>query len=449
MKYFLFIYCFSFLTYQSIYLFSEFVSGKTVINISFGLIRNTTLPSVTICPHFLDFRKLAMLNKNVSILYNQYLKMIENASRSNIDNKGVNSYLLYIKALKIFFNSNAPNINIKNDILENVTPLTKNETMFSVLFHQAMAYGDIDQDLIRIGEYYFLTSLPMESLSIVIAENIPYVHKCYTLFSQSELSWKNIKMDLIKFDLNLALSPYSYPISLFMYILIYIHSPNALPSENFNAINPGYYYTMGYSKLTIKRLGKGYDTDCREYNHEVYTRSDCIFDCYQEKVKYHCQTEDYVGSILLKRKTYFEQRNLNLSKFHLEKKIHYEVIKTCDEQCYKDCDFTYYSTTVNKFKEIDLYQAVLSFSHNEMPDITIRHIPEMPLLTFICNFGGILGMWLGVSFFGTFEIIWKLIRVNILSKISIIQIINNNDNKFFISTKTNSRNAILLRNMTS
>ena len=50
-----------------------------------------------------------------------------------------------------------------------------------------------------------------------------------------------------------------------------------------------------------------------------------------------------------------------------------------------------------------MYQAGLKINHNEMPDITIRYIPEMPLLTFICNFGGILGMWLGISFYSIVE----------------------------------------------
>ena len=32
-----------------------------------------------------------------------------------------------------------------------------------------------------------------------------------------------------------------------------------------------------------------------------------------------------------------------------------------------------------------------------MPDILIRYIPEITFNSFACNFGGLLGMWLGVS----------------------------------------------------
>ena len=83
-------------------------------------------------------------------------------------------------------------------------------------------------------------------------------------------------------------------------------------------------------------------------------------------------------------------------------------MKTCENQCHQECYFTYYSYTVSKLGEINLYDPKLIFKHNEMPDLKIRQIPEIPLLTFICNFGGLLGMWLGVSFYSTLEIICTL-----------------------------------------
>ena len=164
-------------------------------------------------------------------------------------------------------------------------------------------------------------------------------------------------------------------------------------------------------------MGKGYDTDCREYIPKEYTRSDCIYDCYQDKVKYHCHTQDVVGSTMLFRKIYFEQRNLNLSKCIVSNKIYYKSIKLCEDQCHKECHFTYYSFTIDKNVEIPMNQNYFAIKHNELPDITIRYIPEMPLLTYICNFGGILGMWLGLSFYTIFNIIWKILRLHIFSKI--------------------------------
>ena len=287
------------------------------------------------------------------------------------------------------------------------------------------AHGDIDNDLDIINNNsYRMISLPMESIKIYLLYNeIPFVSKCYTLFSHSHSSWDNINIDFRYFTVNLKLDRYASPITPGMFIPLMMHSPNSLPTENYYYINPGYKYIIRYSQWNIIRLKNGYDTDCREYNPKNYTRSDCIFDCYQDIVKYHCHTQDLVGANILRRKIYFEQRNLNLSKCIVSDEIYYESIKSCEDQCHKECHFTYYSFTITKYIEIDLYHAHLRFRHNEMPDITIRYIPEMPLLTFICNFGGILGMWLGLSFYTIFEHIWNILPINIISNYFLPKII--------------------------
>ena len=51
-----------------------------------------------------------------------------------------------------------------------------------------------------------------------------------------------------------------------------------------------------YSENQIKRLGKGYDTDCHSYefdNNFGYhrMRSDCLNDCYQDKLRQMCKVD--------------------------------------------------------------------------------------------------------------------------------------------------------------
>ena len=171
------------------------MSGKTVTTINYGIIRNTTLPGITICPHYLDYRKLAKSNENVSILYKRYLKLIQNSSRKDIED----NFSIYLKALKIFFDLNSSNININNTILVNLTPYQiyqKNITTLDVKLYSVSAYGKIENDLIQMDEHsYGIISLPMESLTISLYNNIPFVYKCYTLFSHSHSSWNNIYMD--------------------------------------------------------------------------------------------------------------------------------------------------------------------------------------------------------------------------------------------------------------
>ena len=166
-KYFLFISCFTFFLYQSINLLNEFMSGKTVTTITYGIIRNTTLPAITICPHYLDFRKLSMLNENVLILYQEYLRKIEKTNRSTINGMGSELVDIYGRALQIFLKSKTPNININDDIIENLKPFNNqiNKPILSAYFHLSSVHGDIDNDLLPFSDTsHQMISLPMESI---------------------------------------------------------------------------------------------------------------------------------------------------------------------------------------------------------------------------------------------------------------------------------------------
>ena len=46
--------------------------------------------------------------------------------------------------------------------------------------------------------------------------------------------------------------------------------------------------------------------------------------------------------------------------------------------------------------------------HNKLPDIFLTHIPEVSFIEFICNFGGLLGMWLGFSVWTILDDVTKL-----------------------------------------
>ena len=97
------------------------MSGKTVINISVGIIRNTSSPAITLGHYGLDFSKLSLSNENVSILYKEYLALIENANRSRINDITKKLTQLYLIALTIYFPSNKQDIPTK-DILNNLIP---------------------------------------------------------------------------------------------------------------------------------------------------------------------------------------------------------------------------------------------------------------------------------------------------------------------------------------
>ena len=77
----------------------------------------------------------------------------------------------------------------------------------------------------------------------------------------------------------------------------------------------------------------------------------------------------------------------------------FHVITQCTNNCKEDCKFKYYISDKKVIKAFDWAISSIFIRHNGMPDIFVRHIPEITFLSFISNFGGLLGMWLGLSMF--------------------------------------------------
>ena len=56
-----------------------------------------------------------------------------------------------------------------------------------------------------------------------------------------------------------------------------------------------------------------------------------------------------------------------------------------------------------------VYHVILQ--HSSTPDIIVRLSFEMTLMSFVCNFGGLLGMWLGFNILSISKEIFKSIRL--------------------------------------
>ena len=83
----------------------------------------------------------------------------------------------------------------------------------------------------------------------------------------------------------------------------------------------------------------------------------------------------------------------------------------CLNSCLNDCEFRYYTFTLKENLSFgnDQDSVEVSIDHNNLPDILVKSIPEMTFMSFVCNFGGLLGMWLGISILLVFEEICKTI----------------------------------------
>ena len=113
----------------------------------------------------------------------------------------------------------------------------------------------------------------------------------------------------------------------------------------------------------------------------------------------------------------------------------------CSQKCKSDCNTKQYFTEISKY--VGLYpinfedRTYIDIKHNYLPDVIVRHTLEMTLMSFVCNFGGLLGMWLGFSvlsiskdIFDSFRRFCRFnsIKINIIKpnifKISYFNIVN-------------------------
>ena len=224
-----------------------------------------------------------------------------------------------------------------------------------------------------------------------------FVHKCFTFFSQLNKS-NNAYKNFHYLRIFLNLDKYEY-FNNMRAIMIGIHSPNDLPMMMYSGttlLNRNNVYVKRYTTYKIERLGRQYDTNCLDYERDskFVTRHDCIKSCYIKRLNRICN-----GTALLMF-GFLLRTWPKITKFApcpTQVKIMMNIYFKCSESCKMNCHDKYYEQRFDREGELNETIIFIIKDHN-MPDITIRHIPEISLTSLICNFGGLLGMWLGLSF---------------------------------------------------
>ena len=258
---------------------------------------------------------------------------------------------------------------------------------------------------------------PVQSLFLKIPKLGIYVMKCYTFLSALDRRWRNMKINLDRINFTLTRKSVSFfDRWISKNYFFTIHSANEL--LDFNERN---YFKIGhnintyfYSTINTELLGTGYDTNCYDYDQDYKyanfnMRSDCQLSCYQTRLSQKCGDSNFYLSNSLMRKEFIDQ---NIDKF-VSKNIDcldnfkHEILDECSKHCRFDCKFKYYIFNHNvKNTESDYYSSHpqhFTMLHNNLPDLQIKYLPKTDLISIICNFGGLLGMWLGLSVLSIFD----------------------------------------------
>ena len=195
-----------------------------------------------------------------------------------------------------------------------------------------------------------------------------------------------------------------------MYYLA-IHSPNMIPLlENFITIEPGSYNIMEFSFVRVELINDGRIEMCQVYDngYEHATRRECIIKCVTKKLHINIRNIWDIMDDELVRFDFFKQYTndylINVTRLNLgfRKEIYRKLIDTCTDACKSECRQSIYIYDYEVFskREVANYfnpSTNIEITHSRIPDVIVRHMPENTLISFISNFGGLLGLWLGLS----------------------------------------------------
>ena len=116
-----------------------------------------------------------------------------------------------------------------------------------------------------------------------------------------------------------------------------------------------------------------------------------------------------------------EMSNYNLNKMKMMSMDGLKKLgEECESLCKQDCQYSYYLydiSVINDWREKNMLisprydkTSVITIQHNRLPDLFISYVPETTFITFIGNFGGLLGMWLGISVITIFDDVFNLFK---------------------------------------
>jgi len=181
---------------------------------------------------------------------------------------------------------------------------------------------------------------------------------------------------------------------------LYIHDPNQLPSfptSEFPSIPKNRIF---YEKKIFKLLPAPYETHCFDYTITSYrSQSECINEhIIQKYLEHNCLPKN-------NQMITYVIDNYNYSKFRHKfcENISINIsIESLKEVCRKSCNEVLYeiwhSNEISvSYRSRRRSQFSVFVDPIEIQNIAFEHNPEMVFMQYLVNFGGLLGLWHGLS----------------------------------------------------
>ena len=403
------LFCICGLFYQTYEIYSDFIRGKTITKLKFEKLSEESLPAITIClPNSISMEKAALYDNHTMQLYRQfnstYAEYDKATSTTNKTNLG-NDLLLGFYIMDNYLLEHGISAG------ELISKYTIDWSDFAwhkniVLFGVGQQINGTTEELPYSPRYdprYIGT--PVAS---IVSGGQYGMLKCFTLFSALQKEWRDYRMYLdvigitLRFDEIKCIAPPNF-------VYLAVHSPLDLPDYNNDMIRfeTKKQHIIQYYRLDVTMLGESFETNCKYYDLDnslkTKTRSDCIIDCMRHSIYQMKGCVDvFEPQLFLFREERLDQDQIinkcNLTR--INKQLYQQIKSECNHNCRMDCTTSFFNLNSHSL-EFSSNWAIFEIRHAATPDIKMTHHPETTLISVVCNFGGLLGMWLGMSILST------------------------------------------------
>ncbi|CAG2105149.1 unnamed protein product [Medioppia subpectinata] len=372
-------------------------------------------------------------NNTYRQIFNEYKKLldsIETGDRKNTANNTERLSALYLEVydrIGIIGDDPMP----VSDMFDKISlPFKKSDDTLSIYVG---ASGIAIYPNNYIGKEIYFDDEPIESLTH--QTRVYCISKCYTFYSALNPRWRDRRLDMDYMSIYIEHNNSWFPANMYetydSNLQVAIHSPNVLPDlirgEHFALLEPRHHHLITYSEINTHLLPPDYDTNCRDYyRHDLTSdapiRSDCISRCLISAMQNDCEINCVPQTDALLRRelfdgtgAYYETAGRHycprlFNNYTIDNCLATNMLMNkwiCNDECRPDCQFRYFDWDLKIEKPTRwTSDTTITIKHNIMPDQLVRHYPETTFTGFVSNFGGLLGMWLGMSALGTFDMVY-------------------------------------------
>ena len=244
-----FIICSLGLAFHSSDLFSQYLSGRTVVNLDVGRSYEDSLPGITICyPNALSMKRTAKLNDRTMKYYEEYDRLI-NKLEMNFTRKNLDDMRNKVQVLQ--FMTKIELEKWKGSMLDYFDNYTVDHEQIFLINDNNIYDGEWGED----DKNYPLK--PIESYVQYYSEQ----SKCFSYFNILQKQWRRLLTSFNTLTITIDHGVPFHSLAITYTLFFSIHSPNFLPDliipgDNFVELRFGYDYDMGFSYIKIEHLEK-------------------------------------------------------------------------------------------------------------------------------------------------------------------------------------------------